>query len=290
ERLVKACAEIVSELVTAHQEGRSVNLNTLKTKYARENKLTSMPKLVDIIAAIPEQYKKILLPKLKAKPIRTASGIAVVAVMCKPHRCPHIAMTGNICVYCLDGESTVSMIPGFSVRIKDIQPLIGSPVLSYNETSGGLEPDQYYAWAEREGLRPCVELRLLDGRTVVCTEDHEFMTSRGWLAARDIDVGVDWIYCGPTYPVTNLASNSGWSLDVVGLSLSLTSAGEVLRAMAFSRIAGLISSCAADGLHINQDGYIKVGLNSQVDATAFQADVQLLCGAEESIESIAEER
>ena len=25
--------------------------------------------------------------------------IAVVAVMCKPHRCPHIAMTGNICVW-----------------------------------------------------------------------------------------------------------------------------------------------------------------------------------------------
>ena len=23
----------------------------------------------------------------------------MVAVMCKPHRCPHIAMTGNICVY-----------------------------------------------------------------------------------------------------------------------------------------------------------------------------------------------
>jgi hypothetical protein len=22
------------------------------------------------------------------------------AVMCKPHRCPHIAMTGNVCVYC----------------------------------------------------------------------------------------------------------------------------------------------------------------------------------------------
>ena len=26
--------------------------------------------------------------------------IAAVAVMSKPHRCPHIAMTGNICVYC----------------------------------------------------------------------------------------------------------------------------------------------------------------------------------------------
>jgi len=29
------------------------------------------------------------------------SQIAVVAVMCKPHRCPHIAMTGNICVCAL---------------------------------------------------------------------------------------------------------------------------------------------------------------------------------------------
>ena len=29
---------------------------------------------------------QILVPKLRAKPVRTASGIAVVAVMCKPHR------------------------------------------------------------------------------------------------------------------------------------------------------------------------------------------------------------
>jgi histone acetyltransferase (RNA polymerase elongator complex component) len=31
---------------------------------------------------------QILVPKLRAKPVRTASGIAVVAVMCKPHRNP----------------------------------------------------------------------------------------------------------------------------------------------------------------------------------------------------------
>eukprot|EP01006_Ploeotia_vitrea_P038902 TRINITY_DN66286_c3_g1_i2.p1 TRINITY_DN66286_c3_g1~~TRINITY_DN66286_c3_g1_i2.p1 ORF type:complete len:484 (-),score=215.40 TRINITY_DN66286_c3_g1_i2:48-1499(-) len=33
-------------------------------------------------------------------------GIAVVAVMCKPHRCPHIAMTGNVCVYCPGGPDS----------------------------------------------------------------------------------------------------------------------------------------------------------------------------------------
>ncbi|KAJ2997683.1 Elongator subunit [Globomyces sp. JEL0801] len=68
--------------------------------------MPTQPKLVDIIQAIPDQHKAALLPKIRAKPIRTASGIAVVAVMCKPHRCPHIAMTGNICVYCPGGPDS----------------------------------------------------------------------------------------------------------------------------------------------------------------------------------------
>ncbi|KAJ3754250.1 hypothetical protein EV360DRAFT_73850 [Lentinula raphanica] len=55
-----------------------------------------VPRLVDIISAIPDDDKRTLLPKLKAWLICTASGIAVVAVMCKPHQCPHIAMASNI--------------------------------------------------------------------------------------------------------------------------------------------------------------------------------------------------
>lgn len=35
-----------------------------------------VPRLVDIISAIPDDYKKALLPKLKARPIRTASGVS----------------------------------------------------------------------------------------------------------------------------------------------------------------------------------------------------------------------
>jgi len=62
-----------------------------------------MPKQTEILSAVPEDYIHILGPILKSKPVRTASGIAVVAVMSKPHRCPHIATTGNICVYCPGG-------------------------------------------------------------------------------------------------------------------------------------------------------------------------------------------
>ncbi|KAK8751183.1 hypothetical protein OTU49_013311 [Cherax quadricarinatus] len=98
--------EIVQELIKAQKEQRDVNLNKLKTRISSKYGLQSSPRLVDIIAAVPQQHKKVLLPKLRAKPVRTASGIAVVAVMCKPHRCPHINMTGNICVYCPGGPDS----------------------------------------------------------------------------------------------------------------------------------------------------------------------------------------
>lgn len=106
EKKVITVAEIVQLLIKANEEKRDINLNALKARIASKYGLESTPRLVDIIAAVPINYKKILVPKLLAKPIRTASGIAVVAVMCKPHRCPHINVTGNICVYCPGGPDS----------------------------------------------------------------------------------------------------------------------------------------------------------------------------------------
>ncbi|XP_042902303.1 elongator complex protein 3 [Parasteatoda tepidariorum] len=106
ELMVMTVAEIVQELIKAHKNNSNINLNRVKCEISSKYGLESQPRLVDIIAAVPSDYKKVLLPKLKAKPVRTASGIAVVAVMCKPHRCPHINMTGNVCVYCPGGPDS----------------------------------------------------------------------------------------------------------------------------------------------------------------------------------------
>ncbi|XP_074438353.1 elongator complex protein 3 isoform X2 [Larus michahellis] len=106
ELMMMTIADIIKQLIEAHEQGKDVNLNKLKTKTSAKYGLSAQPRLVDVIAAVPPQYRKVLVPKLKAKPIRTASGIAVVAVMCKPHRCPHINFTGNICVYCPGGPDS----------------------------------------------------------------------------------------------------------------------------------------------------------------------------------------
>jgi elongator complex protein 3 len=113
ERYMSACADIVNVLIQEHeaqydasQPKKDINLNKLRGQMAKKHRLSNQPPLTAIISAVPEHYKKYILPKLIAKPIRTSSGIAVVAVMCKPHRCPHIAFTGNICVYCPGGPDS----------------------------------------------------------------------------------------------------------------------------------------------------------------------------------------
>lgn len=99
-RFMQACSDIANALVQDYESQynstkpkKDVNLNSLRGQMAKKHRLSTQPPLTAIIAAVPEQYKKYILPKLIAKPVRTASGIAVVAVMCKPHRCPHIAYT-----------------------------------------------------------------------------------------------------------------------------------------------------------------------------------------------------
>jgi elongator complex protein 3 len=106
EARVACIAEIVRTVIRTFDEAGKLNVAKLKMTLSSKFGLASTPKLMEIIAAVPEGYRERVLPFLRAKPIRSASGIAVVAVMAKPHRCPHIAMTGSVCVYCPGGPDS----------------------------------------------------------------------------------------------------------------------------------------------------------------------------------------
>ena len=103
---MRAVADVVRTMIDAVRDGKVINLNSTKNEAARRYGLKRSPKLVELIGAVPDEHRDALLPQLRAKPVRTASVIAVVAVMSKPHRCPHIATTGNICVYCPGGPDS----------------------------------------------------------------------------------------------------------------------------------------------------------------------------------------
>ena len=77
ERFMRACSDIASALIQDHEAQqnslepkRDINLNSLRGQMAKKHRLSTQPPLTAIIAAVPEHYKKYILPKLIAKPIR----------------------------------------------------------------------------------------------------------------------------------------------------------------------------------------------------------------------------
>ena len=86
-----ACRKIIDSLLA---DG-SVDLHHLKTATAREYNLSRLPTNAELLATATEQERRNLLPLLQLKPVRSISGVNVIAVMTPPHLCPH-----GRCAYC----------------------------------------------------------------------------------------------------------------------------------------------------------------------------------------------
>jgi elongator complex protein 3 len=78
ERFMRACSDIANALIQEFESQRDVtkpkkdiNLNKVRGQMAKKHSLSTQPPLTAIIAAVPEHYKKYILPKLIAKPIST---------------------------------------------------------------------------------------------------------------------------------------------------------------------------------------------------------------------------
>ena len=79
ERYMRACADIAHALIEDYEAQASgskakkdLNLNALRGQMSKKHRLSTQPPLTAIIAAVPEHYKKYILPKLIAKPISMA--------------------------------------------------------------------------------------------------------------------------------------------------------------------------------------------------------------------------
>ena len=71
----------------------------IKTRIAAKNKMDYIPSNAEIIQALSPDERQRLLPILKRKGTRTISGVTVIAVMTKPHKCPQ----DRPCAYCPGG-------------------------------------------------------------------------------------------------------------------------------------------------------------------------------------------
>ena len=90
----EACRLIIEEALNKKITTKK-ELEKLKIQTCRDLKLQGFMSNSKILQYAKEDELESLRPILMKKPTRTISGVAIVAVMCKPHKCPH-----GRCKYC----------------------------------------------------------------------------------------------------------------------------------------------------------------------------------------------
>jgi len=100
-----ACRELLEAILA----GDALSLEELsrakKTISARHN-LSKIPRNSDILAVAEDDEKELVRAVLQRKPVRTISGVAVVAVMTSPYKCPH-----GLCIPCPGGPNSIFESP-----------------------------------------------------------------------------------------------------------------------------------------------------------------------------------
>lgn len=93
--------DFFKDIIQKLQQGKIESAEELqreKLRLARKYKLGALPRNSEILAQVPEELHRKLKPILRIKPVRTLSGVAVVAVMTSPAPCPH-----GTCIFCPGG-------------------------------------------------------------------------------------------------------------------------------------------------------------------------------------------
>ncbi len=90
--------EIVEALLNASEPLSRKTINRIKQEVCAKYRAERTPSNADILEITIPEEAEILRPFLQKRPVRTISGVAVVAAMTTPHKCPH-----GKCAYCPGG-------------------------------------------------------------------------------------------------------------------------------------------------------------------------------------------
>ena len=94
----EACRMIITSIIEGKIENHK-DLEKIKHSLCKEYGLLKFPSNSEILKIATSEERSQITHILKKKPTRTISGVAVIAVMCPPHQCPH-----GRCVYCPESK------------------------------------------------------------------------------------------------------------------------------------------------------------------------------------------
>ncbi len=183
-------------------------------------------------------------------------------------------LVGYGCTTCIAAGTPVLLANGTARRIEEM-PVAGGTLL-FAPTPEGELGTAVQAEAMAQGVRDCVSLTLQDGRTLVCTPDHEILCADGrWVRADEIALGEDRVVAGLEAPLDEPGTDeSGYVLVAGALRFGLDTPEERARTLAFARLLGHL---LGDG-SISVAGQGRMNVGQAVDREVVLNDVELVTG------------
>ena len=181
---------------------------------------------------------------------------------------------GYGCTTCIVEGTPVLMTDGTARRIESLPRTGGAAVFGPDEAGRLARTVQ----SERmnQGVRDCVSLVLQDGRTLVCTADHEILCSDGrWVRADALVVGHDRVRVGLEAPLDEPGlDEAGYVLEAGAMRFPMEESESRAKALAFARVLGHMLS---DG-SISVAGQGRMNAGQALDREAMLDDIERLTG------------
>src|SRR5438874_6113303 len=183
-------------------------------------------------------------------------------------------LVGYGCTTCIAEGTPVLLADGTSRRIEHLPEAGGTIVFGPDATRRLACARQTELMAR--GERECVSLTLQDGRTLVCTPDHELLRADGqWVRADQLKLGRDRVVMGLEAPLDEPAADeTGYLLCAGKFEFSMETEAERLRTLAFARLLGHLLS---DG-SISHAGQARMNVGQALDREAVLVDIERLTG------------
>jgi hypothetical protein len=172
---------------------------------------------------------------------------------------------------CVDEHTPVTLDCGLAIPIRDVVAT-GARVFGW-DPEGKRARVAIQSRKIDQGRKACVELTLIDGRKIVCTPDHRFLSAQGeWVEARNLEVGVSKLTMGlqGTLDVSD-ADEEGYELKMSTMTLTMETLVERYKMLAFARILGYVLT---DG-DFRPESSVTLSMGCRLDAESIARDMQL---------------
>jgi len=169
---------------------------------------------------------------------------------------------------------------GLSLYLGKLENNNGNNVLSWCEKSNSIILSKQLNFANK-GKKECLEVTYQDGRKVIFTPEHPFLTSdNNWIKTKDLEINLTRIKASVNYPIIDIDEEikecNNWELNFGKTKLKTDNQENYFKSLAFARFLGYFimdGGIYIEGNHLN--GTINLG--HLLDVNQLLEDLRYFC-------------